>query len=512
MWLCDRCGKEISEEYEVCMYCGNIRAHEPPEINTRKIEPVVQTETHVPEMPRQPEKPPKRKKTALICAAVFAAVLLFFGVNFIFHSTAKSCYAKEDYLGAVKNAERDMFFSKELLVEARRELGRAYMYQAKHTEARDTLDAIEDERVRAEALYELAEYQMDKELYAEARTTYLLLGEAEAAVRGRNMALLMEAWDYMLEGDYEPAEGCLRQMDEGMYEELEGAVVQNEINFRRGTDALKEGRYSDGVSWFEKCIDHGSTAQTLEAAICLSEGKAYEAALLAKGNMGYDYGQISDYYWTEIFLNYRNNVKPDDVEQRMTAGAAAAVLAGNRTAIADNNPDSIQYCFSLGNIPSGVESAMGGENITLVDKSIMLEGGSAPDGKVLILWQVHNYVTKLTDYAIAWDVMEYLPAELYPQSLASVEYVIRISYDYQGDGWYSIEGMGNVSALKEYCKVVAELAGSRRQLYAANTVWGPEAPGYIFSWDVVDGYVSGGDPDKLGVANAVLSAINAAIK
>jgi len=204
-------------------------------------------------------------------------------------------------------------------------------------------------------------------------------------------------------------------------------------------------------------------------------------------------------------------VNNSDVDARMDAGAAAAVLDGSRTRFADNDYDSMSGCFSISDIPSGIES-MRDEWTTVVDKNILLESGSAPAGKVLILWQVHNYVTKLTDYGIAWNVMESLPAELYPQDLASVEYIIRVSYDYQGDGWYSVEGMGNISALKEYCKVVAERAGSRKQLYAANTVWGPEAPGYIFTWEIVDGYVSGGNPDNLGVAKAVIAAVNAVTK
>jgi len=341
MWKCSKCGNENSEDFEICMYCGNILEKfpvQPAEPPVQPAEPPVQPEKR----PVRPAKPGNGKKIALICVAgLLAVALLFFGVNFVFHSKAQSCFDEGDYLGAVENAEKDMLFSAELLIDARLELGIEYMTQDKHTEARDNFIAIKDAQIRAEALNMLAEFQMDLELYDEAYISYCAMIPDPRVEDALPHVVYMQASAAIDEaiaeglGVYIMAEFHLEQLEMINNGQVDAAQIEelyDRMEFAKATDLLMERDYAAAVLGYEKCADFGNAAQTLEAAKYLRDGKAYEAALIAKANAGDGYDRISEDSWIWLFKNHRSNADKS-MEQRMTTNAAVAVFDSSRTVI-----------------------------------------------------------------------------------------------------------------------------------------------------------------------------------
>ena len=76
--------------------------------------------------------------------------------------------------------------------------------------------------------------------------------------------------------------------------------------------------------------------------------------------------------------------------------------------------------------------------------------GSEANGKILVIRSQKSYPQGSTYYAIDLPVMDYLGYDLYPASLAEVEYIIEVNYGYDLDGQYKQTFSSDYASVTDY--------------------------------------------------------------
>lgn len=497
MWRCSKCGNENTDGFEVCMYCGNIKNATPnqPVAGGLKLKK-------------------KSKLLPIILGAVLLVVLILGIVSLSFHSKAKNSFLSGDYQAAIEYAEKDMLFSKRIREDAIQALGDRYMNQRDYAAAVEQYAKLgkKGREDWSDAVYALGGQQMDKQEYEQALETYRLIGEEERGREGVNNALYMCAWNCIYEGRYEDVSPYVEQMDEDYIQKLSANDLFSEIVFVQAKEKLISGNYEQAMSEFRQCKDYGSTVKTMDAIQAIMDGRYYEASCIARDYAGYEGGKLSEYEWAKVFERIKEGSVDGSIETRLDVGAAYAQFVTDRDAIYLGHTKDFERFFPTEYIPSGIEKAIGLDNASFVDASISTKAGGNSEGKILILWQVTDFNTKKTEYAIAWELMDLLPAELYPQDLASAGYVVRVVYGYDNDGWYDFKEDGVFAAIMENGRVIAETAGRRLPVHATTPVKASGAPNSIRVSDIVDNYVSGGAPDVSEMAKKFYETISACIE
>lgn len=490
MWNCTKCGAEIPDEYEVCFKCGNIRL------------------AAVPESTAKSGKAAKGKGLIAVVAAVLVVAVLL-SVSMLFHFRAAKQLDRGNYHQAIELAEKDFLFGSGIERDARKALGDKYMSSGDYEKAAEQFELMgraghED---WSEAVYALGEQLLEEGEYDEAIEAFGRIADEERGRVGQNTARIHAAMACIHAGEYDKGLEYADAVDAEYAEEMGVEDVREEALFCQGTDCLEALDFSGAESFYEQCAGRGATAYTLEAVRLVQQGKCYEAAKYIDPYTGsmVGVGEVPQMTWVTVFaeLAYRSK----DIGSKFDSMAAFNFLDGRELFFAPEDAAELQRYFPEDRCPSGIAAAMEEIAAEQVSSAILTECGKAPDGRVLVLYEVNNFVEQSREYAIAWELMGYLPEACIPYSPDSVEYIVRISYDRQGDGWYNVPDMGSVNAFQEYVKIYTDRANPREILEVSQTVWGEEAPDTIYISDIVDNYISGGAPAPEAVAEAFCQAM-----
>ena len=119
--------------------------------------------------------------------------------------------------------------------------------------------------------------------------------------------------------------------------------------------------------------------------------------------------------------------------------------------------------------------------------------GTEPAGKILIIAKRTNYPYRTESYAVLLDMMHLLPKEYCPKSLAEVEYIVLVKYDYENKGNYMAVNHSNAppTALREKGNVTVIQLPDKATIYNSDTVYGKNPP----EWTSADLWESGGAPN-----------------
>ena len=132
--------------------------------------------------------------------------------------------------------------------------------------------------------------------------------------------------------------------------------------------------------------------------------------------------------------------------------------------------------------------------------------GTEAAGKVLVTFVLHPYqysaaaaLVMHTEYGLSFSVMEKLPAERFPLSLAETEYILQCDSGYQFVGVYD----SGTDAVREYTSVkLLKFPGN--ELLDETTVYGDDPPEKIEYTGNAPPYQSGGKPSTQEVSAAIL--------
>ena len=139
--------------------------------------------------------------------------------------------------------------------------------------------------------------------------------------------------------------------------------------------------------------------------------------------------------------------------------------------------------------------------VTSLD-ALLQKTAVTPAGKILILRDQYGYPKDQPYYAVDFETMSGLPASMYPVSLAEVEYLITLSYDYtQINRGTLVTSYGDGSKTRQPV-VILRLKGqvrlesllSKQELYRSPVVQGGSFPSLLgggTDWKC-------GDPPRIG--------------
>lgn len=487
MWTCTKCGAEVPDEYEVCFKCGNIKLVAAPE-NTQNNTPAS-------------GKGKKGKGIiAVISAVLIVAVLL--SVSMVFHFKAAKQLDKGNYHQAIELAGKDFLFGSGVESDARKALGDKYMSSGDYEKAAEQFELMGKAGHEAwvEAVKALAEQKKDNGSFEEAIELYESIADEEGCRLLLNEVRADYALSLIEEGSYDEAVEVAETVESEFAAQLGVDAVYNEVNFSKGRDCLLAQDFAGAMEFFGKCGDYGSAKSALKAAELLNQSRYYESSEYANKCVGDGRGRISAEDWQDLYIALY--VKADEWNKALNIMAALKSFYILDNGYAPENVSWFYTSFPEEKCPSGVAVAFAELWAEQCDSELLAACGANPDGRVLIVFEINNFVTQSKEYAIAWELMDYLPEGRFPYSLDSVEYIVRISYDRQSDGWYNVPDMGSVNAFQEYVKIFTERANPRETLAVSQTVWGEEAPSRIYLSDIVDNYISGGAPAPEAVAES----------
>ena len=117
--------------------------------------------------------------------------------------------------------------------------------------------------------------------------------------------------------------------------------------------------------------------------------------------------------------------------------------------------------------------------------------GTAPAGKILIVLRAKNFSGKTTKQVVSLAAMDLLPAEYRPASLAEVEYVALIDYDYKQTGRYMI----GTAAVQENAKINIYKMPAKKSAASSGTLRGSGAPYTMYYQGTPPAWYSGGAPN-----------------
>ncbi len=124
--------------------------------------------------------------------------------------------------------------------------------------------------------------------------------------------------------------------------------------------------------------------------------------------------------------------------------------------------------------------------------------GTEPDGKALVFVTRHGYIGADEAY-IDCDLQRAVPDAIYPDTLAAVEYVVTVRFDYlrvkRFDGYYT-------DGVREYAELTATHLPSGEIVGGPVVIVGPLAEN-LDTADMASDYVSGGPPNAAAVEDAL---------
>ena len=429
-WVCSECGTVNGEEFDICFNCGAMRRHipEPAAVSKKqkKVKPAGQTS-------RASGK--GRLEPVLIAAA--AVVVVFMAFSLIVHASAQSLAAAGNYGEAAEKAKLDLLFSSGLRESAFIDKGIELYKDGECKEAAEYLEPFADD------------------------------ASAKKYLDMANMELALEDCE---RGRYDSAIERIESIDES---KLDITQLKNEAYFGKGLEYIRAAKISDAHDCFEKVVDDAAGADYLEITNGLSSGEYLAASKLASKYEGSEDGQLTVTEWEDVFESVLKSAPRDTIEQMFQIHGARRMLRGDRD-FSEEEPSYVYYSK-----PNSQKFSADDEDHTRISKEELERCGSSSDGKIIVLWEIHEYDTGEVAYYIDWSIMRDIPKELYPESLEEVGRAVRIECYGEKEGWYNNDTYGTVDAVREFSYVYAGNGYDGKGAYSTSKVWGATCPSYI---------------------------------
>ena len=450
-WVCSECGTVNGEEFEICFSCGAVRRHiaEPAAASKKqkKIKPA-----------RQMSRASGKGKLKPVLIAAAAAVVVFLAFSLIVHVSAQSLADAGSYGKAAERAKLDLLFSAQLRESTFIDKGIELCKDGKYKEAVKYLEPFADDA---------------------------------SAKKYLDMANMVLAFEDCERGNYDSAIERIEGIDESR---LDITQLKNEAYFGKGLECLKAAKISDAHDCFEKVVDDTAAADYLEITNGLNTGEYLAASKLASQYEGYEDGRLTLSEWEDVFDSVFKSAPRDTIEQLFQIHGAKRMLRGDKD-FSEEEPSFVYYSK-----PEDQKFDAADEDHTRISKEELERCGSSSDGKIIVLWEIHEYDTGETVYYIDWSIMQDIPKELYPESLEEVGRAVRIACYGEQEGWYNNDTYGTIDAVREFSYVYAGNGYDGKNAYAVGKMWGATCPAYITGGNGGN-TVFGGIDDKAGGTN-----------
>ena len=432
-------------------------------------------------------------------AAVVVLVLLW---CLVFHFMGSRAYASGEYEKAASLLRKDFLLSRTMLWNAEYQNAILTYNQGRFEQAAEMYSRLGDEAHDGWLMAVTAEAErIQRASSAEAGWEYLKPYAGEEGIdRAISRFQMQMAKEHLEKGQYTEAMSIASGI---MYQdEVDLDTFYEKAYYLMGTQALTQQNYTQAADYLLQCKDtsvreYGGILKDIQS------GFYYKAAqrIVAMETHALDVYLEESLDW--ILTESIEANSSQDLDVRLNQGAAKKLLWSDAdTLSAEQFSEDDEFFFFEGGKHIGeIQAEPDLMPVTSLD-ALLQKTAITPAGKVLILREQYGYPKEQPYYAVDLGTMSNLPASVYPVSLAEVEYLITLSYDYtQTNRGTLVTSYGDGSKTRQPV-VILRLKGqvrleallSKQELYRSPVVQGGSSPyalGGGVDWKC-------GDPPRIG--------------
>lgn len=452
-----------------------------------------------------PGEKKSKKSVIYTIGAVAAVIVLVLTWCLANHFSGNAKMREGDYVAAISTYGKDFLFSKSQRVEAIMLAGEDAFARGDYNAAIEFFSSAgATGKTRwADAVYEQAKCLIENKAFDDAIELLNQISDETRAQEQIGVAQLAKARQQFEAGNIDSAIQLAQMIQNAGYADV--TAFLDEVYHFVGNDLFEEDDYQGARDAYRKCVNDPQAKTNAEILDKFIGQDCYEAAVLADSAINGGETDHSREEWLAVLKRFTDNSGMTDINLALVNGAAKNILSEK---IAFDNSDVISSFRSeaSANYMIGSYSSSNASEFVIDDlNDLYKQCGQNPQGKILIVSQMHSFPDRAESQAVRLDLMNLLPAEYYPRSLEEVEYVVLVTYDYGTMGQYQIITV----ALREYADVKVLKLPSGSRVYSSARVQGDPAPNSFTYRVAPPEWKSGGAPN---MGEQIYSALSSIIK
>lgn len=434
----------------------------------------------------------KKRGKAKAAAGAAAAVILLLGWCGGNHLRGNQAMKQENYVKAISAYGADFLFSGKQHAHALRLAGEECFANADYVGAAEYFKKLGDdgEARWSDAVYEQALLLIQEEKYEEAISVLEDIASESRAAEQKGVAQLEIAKELYRSGKTNEAITLAQSIENTTHANV--TAFLNNIYLNEADICIGNEDYQGAIKAYKKCRDDAEAAFNLSVFENLMGGDPHLAATAVvedheKGTSGYTVGD-----WYRIFKNVIEGL-PAATDLNVNLNRETAIgLLDTPVDFSDESHVGNFELFLKGVDMIGATKIVGDDCFVISSMDdVYSQCGTAPAGKILIVLQTHDYPDKNKAYMVSNGVMSLLPVEYRPASLAEVEYVVMINYNYSKTGKYT---KGTV-AVQENAKITIYRMPDKKSVATSSSLKGSRAPSTVYYYGTPPEWYSGGAPN-----------------
>ena len=437
----------------------------------------------------------------LSVAAVLALILGWCLMN---HMNGGKRMEEADYEGAFETYGNDFLFSSQQRLDAAMQAGEAAFSAGDYPKAMDYFRAAWDagRARRADAVYEQARLLIREGENEEAIRLLEEISQETRAQEQIGLASLNIARRQFAEGDTEAAIQMAKEIRNTEYADVVSFL--DEVYHKVGKDLFSAKDYRGAMEAYVHCEKDLQGRTNASILFALLEEGPYSAALLVDDAVGKGETDLTRTQWMTAINAFIGKPDSTDLKRTLEGEAARIIVAGSSSFGDGASLTAFQENAPKGPMVGSYTKSTDDEYVVQSLAYLLERSGASPDGKILIVAQRRSYSDKETSCAILLSLMRLLPEQYFPISLAEVEYLVVVDYDYQVDGSYMLS---STKGLQESAQVRVLHATDGEALYESETIKGSHSPQSFTYMGTPPAWKSGGSPAMGEEIHKAISAI-----
>lgn len=429
-------------------------------------------------------------RKALATIAVILLLLLgWCGGN---HLRGNQAMEQKDYVKAISAYRADFLFGKMLRTEALRLAGEECFENEDYAAAAEYFSQMGSagEARWSDAIYEQAMLLIRDQKYQDAITVLEKIASEDRAAEQKGLAQLKIAEELYRSGKTDEAIAQAKSIENTTYADV--IAFLNNVYLNEAKIYINRKEYDKAIEEYKKCQGNAEAEFYLSVFDDLYGEDPYSAATAIIEQQDKKISSYSKSDWLLIFRRIIQTLPTKkNLEARLNQKAAIRLLENPIDFFSESYSQEFDTIFNDIDMIDCTAIPQD-ENITVRSLEELYKNcGTNPAGKILIVVQTHDFPDKNATAMISFGAMELLPAEYHPASLAEVEHVVLIDYNYSRSGSYT----KGTKAVRENAKITIYHMPDLKAIASSNTLQGGYAPGSFYYYGSPPAWKSGGAPN-----------------
>lgn len=438
------------------------------------------------------KKRTKHRKGRKAHAAIAVILLLLLGWCGGNHLRGNQAMKQKDYSTAISAYRADFLFGRKLHTEALRLAGEECFKNEDYAAAAEYFGKMGSagEARWSDSVYEQALLLIRDQKYQDAITVLEKIASEDRAAEQKGLAQLKIAEELYRSGKTNEAIAQAKSIENTTYADV--TAFLNNIYLKEANILVIRKEYQKAIDTYKKCQGHAEAEFNLSVFEGLLGGDPYRAATAIMEQQDSNVSSFSRGEWWRIFENTLTLLPSEtNLDKYLNQEAAIALLEDPIDFFSESYSQKFDAIFDRNNMIDCTEIPQD-ESITVHSlEDLYNRCGMNPANKILIAVQTHDFPDKNATAMISFGAMDLLPAEYRPASLAEVEHVVLIDYNYSRSGSYT----KGTKAVRENAKITIYHMPDLKAIASSNTLQGGYAPGSFYYYGFPPAWKSGGAPN-----------------